>query len=75
MNFEVALYAEAAAIAATRLFVDATNSSAAEGWIQVAVNWLISGSTAYWLGLQMDAHTGSSTVDSAAAGRSGQRPD
>jgi len=70
-NFEVALYAESAGVAATRLFVDATNSSNVQGWIRTAVDWQISGSTAYWLGLQMDAHSGSSSVDAAASGGSG----
>ena len=67
-NFEVALYAEAAGIAATRLFVDATNSSGSAGWITTAVDWPISPSTAYWLGLQMDAHSGSSNVDFTTPG-------
>lgn len=70
-NFEVALYSESASIAATRLFVDNTNSSAVQGWIVTAVSWAISPSTAYWLGLQMDAHSGSSTVDSATSGGAG----
>lgn len=70
-NFEIALYSEAAGVADVRIFVDATNSSAAGGWITTTVDWPISPSTAYWLGLQMDAHTGSSTVDSATSGGSG----
>ncbi len=70
-NWEIGLYAEASSVAATLLFVDATNSSAAGGWLSVAVDWAISGSTAYWLGLQMDSHSGSSTVDSAASGGAG----
>ena len=67
-NFEVALYSESAGVAATRLFVDNTNSSAAGGWIATTVDWAISESTAYWLAVQMDAHSGSSTIDSAASG-------
>ena len=70
-NWEIALYAESAGVAATRLQVDATNSSTSGGWLAVAVDWAISGNTAYWLGLQMDAHSGSSSVDSAASGGSG----
>lgn len=71
-NFEVALYSEAAGVADVRIFVDATNSSAVgPGWITTTVDWPISGSTAYWLGVQMDAHTGSSTIDTAASGGSG----
>lgn len=70
-NFEIALYSDDGTAAATRIFVDATNSSAAGGWITVTVDWPISASTAYWLGLQMDAHTGSSTVDTATSGGAG----
>lgn len=70
-NFEIALYAESAGIAATRLFVDATNSSNVQGWIRTTVDWPISSSTAYWLGLQMDAHSGSSNVDSTTPGGAG----
>ena len=65
-NWEIALYAEAAGIAATRLFVDATNSSTSNGWLVTAVDWDITPNTAYWLGLQMDAHSGNSSVDAAA---------
>lgn len=70
-NFEIALYSDSAGVADARLYVDNTNSSSSGGWITVAVDWAISPSTAYWLGLQMDAHTGSSTVDSATSGGSG----
>ena len=70
-NFEVALYSDLAGVPVTRLFVDATNSDTGGGWVAVAVDWAISGSTAYWLALQMDAHGGSSTVDSASSGGSG----
>jgi hypothetical protein len=66
-NWEVALYSDSAGVADARLFVDATNSSAAGGWLTVAVDWTISPSTDYWLGLQMDAHVGSSTVDIATS--------
>ena len=67
-NFEIALYSEASGVADARLYVDDTNSSSAGGWITVAVDWEIQPNTAYWIGLQMDAHTGSSTVDSATSG-------
>lgn len=74
-NFEVALYAADGATvpgeAGTRLFVSNTNSSTSGGWITVAVDWAISASTAYWLGFQMDAHTGNSTIDTATTGGSG----
>ena len=57
-NFEIALYADSAGAAGARLFVGNTNSSTSGGWIVTAVDWAISESTAYWLGLQMDAHDG-----------------
>jgi hypothetical protein len=70
-NWEIALYADTAGVAAARLFADQTNSTASNGWLTTAVDWDISPSTAYWLGLQMDAHSGSSTVDGAASGGAG----
>lgn len=70
-NFEVALYADSAGAAGARLNVDNTNSSAVQGWVVTAVNWTISPNTAYWLAVQMDAHSGSSTIDTATPGGSG----
>lgn len=70
-NFEIALYADVAGVPVTRLFVDATNSTTSNGWVAVAVDWAITPGTAYWLGLQMDAHSGSSSVDGAASGGAG----
>jgi hypothetical protein len=70
-NFEVALYADDAGVAGARLFVDATNSSASSGWLTTAVDWTITENTPYWLALQMDAHTGSSTIDSQTSGGAG----
>jgi hypothetical protein len=70
-NWEIALYADSAGAAGSRLFVDATNSTASNGWVVTAVSWPVTASTAYWLGLQMDAHSGSSGVDSAASGGAG----
>ncbi len=67
-NFEIALYSESAGVAATRLQVDATNSSAVQGWVITAVSWTITAGTAYWLAVQMDAHSGSSSIDSATTG-------
>lgn len=67
-NWEIALYANTSDIAAARLAVDATNSTSANGWVTTVVDWTISPSTAYWLGLQMDAHSGSSSVDRADSG-------
>lgn len=70
-NFEVGLYTDTAGVADVRDQVDATNSSASSGWIRVAVNWPITELTWYWLAVQMDAHTGSSNIDTAASGGSG----
>lgn len=70
-NFEVGLYAESAGVAATRLNVDNTNSSSVTGWITVTVDWAITQNTNYWLGFQMDAHSGTSNTDSAASGGMG----
>ena len=70
-NFEIALYSEVGGVASARLFVDNTNSSAVQGWVVTAVNWAISENTAYWLAVQMDAHSGSSTIDSESSGGAG----
>ncbi len=70
-NWEVGLYADSAGTAGARLFVDDTNSTTSNGWVTVAVDWAISSSTAYWLGLQMDAHSGSSSVDGEISGGAG----
>lgn len=70
-NFEVALYADSAGVADTRLFVDNTNSDTAGGWVVTTVSWAISENTDYWLGLQMDAHSGNSGVDRADSGGAG----
>jgi hypothetical protein len=74
-NWELGLYAADGATvpgeAGTRLFVADTNSSSSGGWLKATVNWTISPSTSYWLGLQMDAHAGSSTVDSNTSSGTG----
>jgi len=70
-NFEIGLYSDVAGVASARLFVDDTNSSTSAGWITTAVDWSISTSTNYWLAVQMDAHTGSSTLDAENSGGSG----
>lgn len=70
-NFEVALYSESGGVANGRLFVDNTNSSTVTGWITVDVDWTISENTLYWLAVQMDAHSGSSSIDSATSEGSG----
>ncbi len=70
-NWEIALYSDVAGVAVSRLFVDNTNSTASNGWVRTAVDWAVTPGTAYWLALQMDAHSGSSGVDSAASGGAG----
>lgn len=70
-NWEIALFSDGAGVPVTRLFVDATNSTNAGGWRVTAVDWDITPSTPYWLALQMDSHSGSSTVDSATSGGAG----
>ena len=70
-NWEIALYSDLAGVPVSRLFVDATNSSTSGGWLTTVVDWDITPSTPYWLALQMDAHSGSSQVDSAASGGAG----
>ena len=70
-NWEIALYSDVAGVASARLAVDATNSTSSNGWLTTAVSWAITPNTAYWLALQMDAHSGSSGVDIAASGGAG----
>ena len=72
-NFEVALYAAdgSSSAAGTRLFIDNTNSTSSNGWVTVTVDWDISSSTAYWLAVQMDAHSGSSAIDRQTSGGAG----
>lgn len=60
-NYEIALYAADGAVvpgeAGTRLFIDATNAKGTTaGWkVVTGLNWTISPSTDYWIGLQVDA--------------------
>ena len=74
-NWEIGLYAADGATvpgeAGTRLYVDNSNSSSSGGWLTVTVDWTITENTVYWLGVQMDAHAGSSTIDAAASGGAG----
>jgi hypothetical protein len=71
-NWEIGLYSEAAGVADALLEVDRTNSTTTTGWTRKTVNWSISTSTAYWLALQMDAHTGNSSVDIQSTGGVGR---
>ena len=71
-NWEIGIYSEAAGVADALLNVDATNSTTATGWQRVTVSWSISPSTAYWLGFQMDAHTGTTSIDFESSGGVGR---
>jgi len=71
-NWEIGLYSDNAGVPDVLLQVEATNSSSSTGWLTRTVNWAISPSTAYWLAVQMDAHTGSSTLDGEASGGVGR---
>lgn len=73
-NWEIGLYSENAGIADVLLHVERTNSSSTTGWLTKTVSWAITGSTNYWLAVQMDAHTGSSTIDSETTGGVGRDP-
>lgn len=71
-NWEIGLYSESAGVADVLLNVEATNSSTTTGWLTRSVSWTISPSTAYWLGVQMDAHGGDSTIDAQGTGGAGR---
>lgn len=71
-NWEIGLYSDNAGVADALLHVERTNSNTATGWITKAVSWTISPSTPYWLGIQMDAHAGSTTIDQSAPGGAGR---
>lgn len=70
-NWEVGLYSDSAGVADVLLQVEATNSSSSAGWLTRSVNWSISASTDYWLGLQQDASAGSSLLDREITGGAG----
>lgn len=76
-NTQVGLYAADGATvpgeAGTRLQVTSDQGSGTSaGWINfTGLNWPVTAGTAYWLGMQQDSHTGSSTIDSATSGGSG----
>ena len=76
-NFQVGLYAANGATvpgeAGTRLYVSSDSASGTSaGWKVISdLNWAINGSTAYWIGVQQDAHTLSSQIDSATSGGAG----
>ena len=74
-NFEVALYAAdgASGVAGTRLFVSATNAKGTtSGWkVVTGLNWTISPSTDYWLGLQLDNTATTTNNDWTGSGGAG----
>lgn len=76
-NTQVGLYAADGATvpgeAGTRLQVTADQASGTlAGWIVfTGLSWTITGGTVYWLGMQQDAHTGSSNIDSSTTGGAG----
>ena len=70
-NWQIALYSDNAGVADVRLEIEATNSTSSAGWVSRSVNWTISPSTAYWLGLQMDAHVGVTGIGRDTSGGAG----
>lgn len=72
-NFEVGLYAADGTdgVAGTLLFSSSINSSSVQGWIRVTVDWSIDPETDYWIGIQMDAHSGSSWIYHQNSGGNG----
>lgn len=75
-NFEVGLYAADGAVvpgeAGTRLFVSATNAKGTtSGWKVVTVDWTISPSTVYWIGVQLDDTATQTQIDAAFSGGPG----
>lgn len=72
-NTQVGLYSDNAGVADVRLQVTGDQASGTSaGWIVFSgLSWTITPGTAYWLGMQQDAHTGSSQIDSATSGGSG----
>jgi hypothetical protein len=72
-NTQVGLYADESAVAGTRLQVtsDAASGTSA-GWkVFSGLSWVVQPNTAYWLGVQQDAHSGTSQIDSASSGGAG----
>lgn len=80
-NFELALYSADGAVvpgeAGTRLYVSSTNAKGTtSGWKKISgLTWTISGSTSYWLGLQVDTTATATNTDmsnSSGLGRDGR---
>lgn len=76
-NFEVGLYSADGAVvpgeAGTRLFVSATNAKGTtSGWkVVTGLNWTISASTIYWIGLQVDNTATATSLDNSLTGGTG----
>ena len=71
-NFEIGLYADSSGAAGSLLFSTSTNAKGTgSGWKTASVNWSISPSTNYWLGLQLDDTATQTKCDIAVAGGSG----
>lgn len=72
-NFEVGLYAADGAVvpgeAGTLLHVSRTNAKGTDaGWKSATVNWSISPSTDYWIGIQVDDTTTTTNTDRGISG-------
>jgi len=73
VNFEVGLYSPDGAVvpgeAGTLLYASQINDSGTvDGWLSVAVDWDISPSTVYWIGIQIDTMTGIRTQYKTSGG-------
>ena len=75
-NFEVGLYDSDGIVvpgeAATRLFVDAVNAKGLDaGWKRVAVDWAITGSHKYWIGMSCENTATASYTNYNSSGGAG----
>jgi len=76
VNFEVGLYSADGTVvpgeAGTRLYVSDTNAKGTgSGWKRVTVDWSITESTDYWIGLQLDNTASATNTDNATSGGEG----
>lgn len=68
-NFEVGLYDNNSGRAGNRLYVEATNAKGTDsGWKTVTVNWNISESTIYWIGVQLDDTSTTTNTNGSGTG-------
>lgn len=75
-NFEIGIYAADGAVvpgeAGTLLHVERTNAKGTgAGWKSVAVDWEIDPNTSYWIGVQLDNTSTTTTTDAATSGFTG----